>query len=251
MERKLGKLAPKHDARTLKLARYMPIIPPPPVASDWTGAVEKPWRDFLNSTVGDCTIAAAGHMIMLWSANASDIYVPDDQAVLEVYSTISGYDGTEQTDTGVAELDVLKYWKLRGIAGHYISAFMAIDPKNREMVKAAIHLFGAIYVGVSMPDSWEGQLNNGEVWFWLAGDRPNPANGHALPIVAYYDEPTALPDAKSLTCITWGQKQRMTFEWFEGCCDEAYVILSPDWINGPNAPSALDLATLQNDLKAL
>lgn len=38
MSRMLGKLRPKHDSRTLRLAKYVPVIPPPPVRSDWTHA---------------------------------------------------------------------------------------------------------------------------------------------------------------------------------------------------------------------
>lgn len=242
--RMLGKLAPRHDPRTLRLARYLPILPPPPPTSDWTRAVSVPWGDMLNSSIGLCTFAGAGHLQMLWTANASTLVVPTDAEILGDYSALTGYNPSNpNSDTGAAELDVLNYWRNHGIAGRKILGFMALDPRNREQVKTAIHLFGGIYVGVAMPDSWEGQLDNQEPWTWAASDRPNPNNGHALPMVEY--------DSKSLTCITWGQKQPLSWDWFFQCCDEAYAVLSLDWINGPDSPSALDMAALEADLKAL
>lgn len=198
----------------------------------------------MNATVGDCTVAAAGHMTMLWTANSANIHVPTDAEILKDYSRITGYDERDpNSDTGAAELDVLNFWRKSGIAGHLIIAYMAIDIHNVEQIKAAIHLFGGLYIGLAMPDNWEGQLDNGEPWTWRQGDRVQPENGHAVPLVGY--------DENFLTCITWGQKQKMSWEWFHGCCDEAYVVLSPDWISGPNSPSALNMAELVADLRAL
>src|SRR5580658_8869232 len=57
---KLGKKAPKIDSRTLRLAKYLTAVPPPPASCDWTKGVTE-WGMMLNDALGDCTCAAIGH----------------------------------------------------------------------------------------------------------------------------------------------------------------------------------------------
>ena len=63
---KLGKLPYREDSRTLFIANYLtPQLPPPPPALDLTRKV-KAWPMYNNDQIGDCTCAAAGHMVELW-----------------------------------------------------------------------------------------------------------------------------------------------------------------------------------------
>ena len=66
---KLGKLPVRTDVRTLSLARYVDKakLPSPPDAFDETTQVHD-WPMYANDRIGDCTIAAAGHMIEAWTA---------------------------------------------------------------------------------------------------------------------------------------------------------------------------------------
>lgn len=68
---RLGKRHRRHDARTLKMARYLASgLPAAPPAVDYTRGV----TDFgmmLNDRLGCCTIAAVGHAIQVWRLNAS------------------------------------------------------------------------------------------------------------------------------------------------------------------------------------
>ena len=90
---KLGKLSPRHDPRTLHLANYLhpDVLPKIPVQKDWSGKVPS-WPMMANNAIGDCTTAAAGHMIMEWTANAGTEIVPSDTDIIAAYSAISGYD---------------------------------------------------------------------------------------------------------------------------------------------------------------
>jgi len=66
---KLGKAAARHDPRTLLLASYVtPALPTPPAAFDLASKV-KSWGMMDNDQIGDCTCAAAGHLLMEWTAN--------------------------------------------------------------------------------------------------------------------------------------------------------------------------------------
>jgi hypothetical protein len=113
---------------------------------------------------------------------------------------------------------------------------------DAEDVKTAIWLFGGLYLGVNLPISaqrqnvWEVSRHPG------ASDAAGSWGGHAIYLVSY--------DAETLTCITWGQLKKMTWAWFEAYCDEAYALISKDWMEATGvAPSGFDLATLESDLK--
>lgn len=242
---KLGKHAARHDPRTLLLANYLTAdLGPAPVSQDWTAKV-KEWPMFDNDTIGDCTCAAAGHMIEAWTASAATEVDPTDAQILAAYEAISGYvPGEPGTDRGANELDVLKYWRTDGIAGHQIQAFVAVEPKNHEHLKDAVWLFGGAYLGLSLPTSAQKQV----VWSVPPGGpigagQPGSWGGHAVPVVEY--------DAVGLTVVTWGMLKRMTWTFLDTYCDEAYAILSGDFIAGGKAPNGVALSALEQDLQAI
>ena len=239
---KLGKKPVRLDARTFMLSRYLPALPPVPAAIDWSGKVPD-WLMLANDSVGDCTCASAAHLEMLWTSQAGQEFVPTDAEVLAAYSAITGYNpANPATDEGADELSVLNYWRNMGIAGHRISAFAAVNIKNPGQVRAAIALFGGLYLGVQLPQSAMDEINSGQSWTETVA--PDVVGGHAVPVIAY--------DANGLTCITWGQPQKMSWAWFDTFADEAYCVLSPDWIAGAGvSPSGFNLIQLAQDLKAL
>jgi hypothetical protein len=62
-----------------------------------------------------------------------------------------------------------------------------------------------------------------------------------------YDNPSSM-----LTCITWGARQLMSWEFWTTYVDEAYVLLSPAWLNTRGLdPSGFNLNSLQADLNAV
>lgn len=241
---KLGKLQAQHDPRTLQLTNYLrpEALPPPPPAKDWGKSVSS-WGMMLNDSIGDCTCAAAGHLIMEWTANAGKEAVPSDGEILKAYQDVSGYNPeTHTNDNGAVEIDVLNYWRKAGIAGHVIGAYAALTPGNRTHIEDGAYLFEGIYIGLALPISAQQQA----IWATppqgpTGTGAPGSWGGHAVPIVAY--------DARGLTCVTWGQRKRMTWDFWANYCDEAYAILSPD-LFGPGAktPAGLDLTALQQDL---
>jgi hypothetical protein len=252
---KLGKLTARHDPRTLLLATYMtPELPAPPVQINVAATVKGPWGLMDNDQIGDCTCAAAGHLLMEWTASAQGkMYTPSDSQIVSAYSAITGYNPkTGANDNGAQEIDVLNYWRQQGIAGHKITAYMGLEPANHTRVMDAVWIFGGCYIGLALPKSAQAQTRNKQPWSvppqGNGGDgAPGSWGGHAVPVVAY--------DSRSLTVVTWGAVQTMTWGFWAAYCDEAYAILSPDYLKQkggkPVTPAGFDLGQLQDDLADL
>ena len=138
-------------------------------------------------------------------------------------------------------LTALKYWRKTGIAGHKIAAFISLKPGNQTELEQAIALFGNVYLGFALPLSAQNQ----ERWEIDDGDPqaavPGSWGGHCVPGVQY--EPNLR------TAVSWGGLLQFTANFYARYCDEAYAVLSQDWIeaNG-KSPSGFDLAQLQADL---
>ena len=248
---RLGKRAPRHDCRTLRLEKYLDLsaLPPVPPARAWDKGIAN-WGQMMNDRLGDCTCAAAGHAVQVWTANVGKELTVPDSAVLAAYEAAGGYvPGHPGTDNGAVMLDVLNLWRKAGIGGHRIDAFADVQPFHQAMVKAAVDLFGGIYVGLNLPASAQDQV--GSLWWTVSGGAAAPGSwgGHCVQIVDY-DFTNPQPANQTLTCITWGALQKMTWRFFARYCDEAYVVLSPDWATGTqNAPSGFNLAALEADLR--
>jgi hypothetical protein len=243
---KLGKNPAVHDRRTLQLANYLrpSVLPPPPPQASWATKVAS-WPMMLNNTIGDCTIAAAGHCIEEWTTDAGAAVVLPDSAIVAAYSAVSGYDpNTGQHDVGANELKVLNYWRQTGIGGHQIRAYAALEPGNLDHVRDAVFIFGNCYIGLALPLSAQTQ----SIWSVPPGGAVGPGapgswGGHAVPVVAY--------ESQGLTVVTWGALKRMTWGFWAAYCDEAYALLSDDFLTADRTPAGIDLAALEQDLAAV
>src|SRR5581483_1649547 len=216
---RLGKLAPRVDVRTLLLARYVDPsrLPDPPPDLDLTKAVAD-WPMYANDRVGDCTTAAAGHMIEAWTAAALGAAVEvTEREVLAAFDHVKIVDPLTGEE-GAVELDVLRYWRAHGVGRHRIGAYARVSGHDHTVVRAAAWLFGGLYIGLQLPLSAQEQ----ERWDWrgsLTGpDRPGSWGGHAVDVVGY--------DAFALTVVTWGRLKELTWSFWDRYCDEAYCILS-------------------------
>jgi hypothetical protein len=241
---RLGKLPVRTDVRTLRLARYLDLatLPSPPSTIDLTTEVTE-WPMYANDRRGDCTTAAAGHMIEAWTGaangHADEI---TERAVLRAFDAVRVLDPSTGEE-GAYELDVLRYWRKSGIGRHRIGAFARVAGYDHGLVRAGAWLFGGLLIGLALPLSARSQ----EVWDWtgtLTGDgRPGSWGGHAVDVVGF--------DEGGLTVVTWGRLQRMTWSFWDRYCDESYCILSHDFLRAGEAPNGFDLRALESDLELI
>jgi hypothetical protein len=243
----LGKRPVRLDSRTLKLSKYLPkVFPATPAEVSWVTKVPG-WPVYLNNELGDCVPAAAAHCIEQWNFYSGKSFLPSDADVLKAYEDVGGYvPGNPSTDNGAVILDMLNYWRQTGVGGHKIFAFASVNWNNQDEVRAAIQIFGNLYIGIQLPISAQGQndwtVPDGGIY--SSAGQPGSWGGHAIPCMA------ASPE--TVTVITWGMRLKMSWNFFHDYVDEAYVCISTDWIeqNGVT-PGMLNLLQLEQDLQMI
>lgn len=241
---KPGKLPVKIDSRTLDFSNYFDAIQVSNIPTELNWSIKKtsPWGMMNNWTLSDCTCAAAGHMIECWTANSNQENIITDEAVLAAFIALSGYDPvTGKNDNPVYLIDALKYWRKNGVGSHKIKAFATINYKNHDLVRAAVYLFGGVYVGLNLPKTIKGQ----EIWEVMPGEQtgdntPGAFGGHAVNVVAY--------DETYITFISWGKIKKMTWGFWDTYCEELYAIISEDFFNENKTPIGLDMVALEISL---
>lgn len=239
---KFGRLPHRHDPRTIQLMDYVkPGAPPiPPATKYWEDRLGY-WGMLANDRVGDCTVAAAGHQVMLWTTYSGFEFIPSDGQILADYAAITGYDPVSgMNDNGAVCIDVLNFWRKQGMLGRRIDGYAQIDVGDIQEVKQAIYLFGSVYVGFDVPQSAMDQLDVGQPWDIVNTDG-GIVGGHAVAAFGY--------DNDYIYVCTWGKIQKMKWNFWKWYVTEAYAISSPYWFNKKGVtPAGFGIAELRRDL---
>jgi len=253
---KLGKKPRREDRfhRTLQFKNYrLPeVLPTPPPEISYVVRVPS-WPMLLNDRLGDCVIAAMGHMVQQWTYFASGgaaMQTMTNQEALAAYEAIGGYYPPDpSTDQGCDMLTALNYWRNKGIpvAGkiHKIAGFVELTPTLANLREAA-WIFGNVFTGVALPTAVQG-ANDWTVpdgGIYSAAGQPGGWGGHCIPVMAESPE--------TATCITWAERLKMSHNFFSDYCDEAYAVLSEDWLTAQgDTLIGFNLAQLRKDIAAL
>ena len=240
----LGKAPVKHDARIPMLMSLPEAsnLPPAPPEQNWYSAVAE-WPMDDNDTQPDCTSAAVAHAIQQWTIYAQNMsVVMGTDAVLALYGQTKAPDGD-----GAYLSDVLTYWLNNGVetgyGKHNITAFARVAPGDIEHSKCGIAWFGNLVLGVALPLTAQNQ----ETWTVVPGTAASGVGswgGHAILAVGY--------TAAGVYFVSWGRLMLMTWDFYQTYCDEAYVVLTRDFMKPPgNNPAGVTWADLTNRMKAL
>lgn len=241
----------KYGRKPRDLAKWAPTLehyqtgtlPPAPAIVDRQSKVVG-WPMFLNDQLGCCTIATVGHEDEAWSAFASTEVSVVDAEILAAYEAVGGYSPSDpSTDQGCEIADVLAYWRAKGIAGTRLDSYAQIgDPSNLPLLKQCLNVFGTVYLGVNLPKSAEQQFAAGKPWSVVKGSPI--AGGHAIPLQGWNDAHVGC-----MQIVTWGHLQPMTMSFARRYIEEAWVPISPLWLeaNGDTI-TGLNLAELRADL---
>lgn len=211
---------------------------------DWYSRVTE-WPMFGNDRYGDCVWAGAGHQIEGWTTYAAgtEARVTDDQ-VLAAYSAVTGFDpATGANDNGTNMQTACDYLRKVGLAGHKILGFGELE-RDPATLHAALAAFGSVYIGIEVPDSAQSQFAAGQPWDVVPDAQIE--GGHCVLIVGYD------ADTQEWLVVTWGAIQRVTQAFFDAYLEEAWALVTQDWIeaNG-NTPAGEAVAALGADFTRL
>lgn len=246
MEIKFGKLPARVDKRTIKLASIIKkeLLPDLPSSYDIDSnlGVEDNFV-FGNDKYGDCVIAARAHQTLRFEKFEQGIQpaITDKEVIDEYLKESGGF------DIGLYMLNSLKEWRNKGwVVGdktYTIYAFASVNWLDHDEVRHCIHLLGGVNFGMKVYSKDIEQFNNDEIW----DITPNPGNlegGHGVYIYSYGAIDSY--DKEGVTCMTWGKRQKMTWNFWDARIDEAYGIVDnrDDWLGD----SPIDVALLDSYL---
>ncbi len=260
---KLGRIRPAHVVTTdkyvlreypdgshkltLRLGHYYDASQDkvqPVLTTNWREkAMSSLKRMYLNDQDGDCVIAARYHAVGVWTGNDTPTCAVGTDA--EVLATYRIWNPGNQ-DNGCVITQVLDYTKTHGISVggviHKIDDYVSVDWTNKLLVQIAIEEFGALSLGINLPQGW---LNAPEGGTWDFTNTPI-VGGHNVEAVDYDQNGAWVSTWGGLRLITWRAMASRT--WVE----EADLPLSPDWYGSDSlAPNGIAVAQLRADLAKL
>lgn len=246
---KLGKRPARKGAVSFKLADYFDLSalpkPPPRFGHEKVGA---PWGMFQNDKYSCCVFAGAAHEHMVWSHEGGTTARFSDDAILADYAAVTGFDKSNpDTDLGTDMGEAASYRRKVGVldsAGvrHKIDSYLALRAGHPEDLAIAAYMFGAVGVGLQLPEYAMDQLDTEKPWVPLA--KGGMAGGHYVPCIGRNSSGDFL-------VVTWGVIHAMSADFYARYSDEAVVYLNLEILKNGKSPEGFDEAALRQNLTAL
>lgn len=208
--------------------------------------------------IGNCTFCGLAECYNVTSAFSGiypgGVHFPT-ATVVTGYSDCTGYVlGDPSTDNG-ASLTAVANWAMnnplvdeQGRSHQLVGWCQFRNPRDSWMLRRAVNLTGAVYMGYCLPDGAMGEFADGEPFSDLS-EPADPNEGHCM-LDVYSDlstwaEATADVSGK---LITWGAAQGVSPAWNSKYTYQALVLITKDYIrkNGTTV-QGLNLAQLLAD----
>ncbi|MFC7753036.1 hypothetical protein [Tsukamurella soli] len=208
------------------------------------------WGMLANDRLGDCVEAGSCHQVMAWTASHAIHTLFTDYDAIALYSAITGYTPSNpNSDQGTDMLTAAKYLCSTGFKDatgrlHKAGAFLGLQAEDPAELADGCYYFGTALIGVNLPSAWQDAFKPDGSGVWDVCDSPIEG-GHCVVVVGRRAN-------GNFVAVTWGSLVEITPGAIEKYCDEAFVFLSQDFLNGQGKTvEGFDLAQLQADLKAL
>ncbi len=242
MQRKFGRKPPK-NAPALMLASFLTgIIPDHPTSEDYLSQLQN-WQMLGNDQYGDCVAVTWANMRRLVTAALSTENYPTMNQVIALYKTQNPNFPTQ--DDGMDIQTCLEYLhSLGGPDGTKVIAFAKVDLSNLDEVKAALAIFGCLWLGINVQRANMTEFDRGQPWDYVPGS-PNDG-GHSIIGGGY----TGLA-SNDVRFITWAQETGFTDNFWNKQVEEAWAVIWPEQLGTIEFQEGIDLNLLAADYKAL
>ena len=246
-----GKLPPRRRVGIPALSEFVDRAAAwsPVPAAGWEFAVPASALSMLgNDQWGDCGPAGLLGQLQAQSYNAGRPLIPTTQDALNLYAQFgfninAGPSGYNPTDNGTVLTDILAYAQNTGVTigntVHKIVGSAAVNISSVAELRWAAYTFGGLYMGLNLPSVCENNTTN-----WNFGAGQAIAGGHCVDLLG--------EGAAGGKIRSWGMFIPGTWEFLANYLDEAYVIVTPDWLDAQGkSPAGLDLDGLLAAIRLL
>src|ERR1700722_683455 len=212
MAYKYGRRPPK-NAPALQLASFLrraaPGAPGYPASEDYLGKLGGGWQMLGNDVAGDCNAVTWANMRRLVTAALATEYYPTQAQVWAFYQTQNpdfdpdGSSGTNgpgsSADRGMEIQTGLEYLHTTGGPdGVKAVAFAKVDHTQIAQVRAALAIFGGLWLGINVLAANQQEFADGQPWTDVRGSAIE--GGHAI-LGGGYEQ--------GVKFITWARETRL------------------------------------------
>jgi hypothetical protein len=257
MSYQYGRRPPK-NAPALRLEPLLRTAAPGyPASEDYLARLSS-WQMLGNDVAGDCNAVTWANMRRLVTETLTTSgYYPTQAQVWRFYQTQNpGFDpdGTKDTngpgskdDQGMDIQTGLEYLHATGGPdGVQAVAFAKVDHTKMTEVKAALAIFGGLWLGIQVLDANQQQFADGHAWTDVSGSPID--GGHAILGGGYKTD---------VKFITWARETRFAQSFWDGVVqgtplvEEAWVVIWPENLGTAGFEQGVDQARLAADYLAL
>ena len=246
---KFGKKPARKDGVKFKFGSYFTKneLPTPP-------KVFGPWRVFNdihmydNDKMGNCVFAGAANETEAFFYAVSREVEFTTENVVSDYTAVTGYNPEIGFDPGTDMSDACEYRRTMGIvddkgARHKIDAYVRLDTGDFTDLKIAMYLFGAVGIGLLMPENAQEDFHQKKKWD-VRDTNKDIAGGH-------YVSGCGIDDNGDIVIMTWGGYQRMTEAFYRKYNDETACYFSVERTVNKVSPEGFHAEKLIADLRHL
>jgi hypothetical protein len=195
------------------------------------------WGMDANDHYGNCGVAGINHYFMADAAVAgiTEASATDPQIVNYYLAYTKGQ------DDGVVLSDFLSYVRSNGFYGHTISAYAPVGVQDVPTLQFAVNAYGAAYTGITVTQAMMDAVEGGTWQPWTTDMAQGaPIGGHCIPLVGYDDQ--------YLYAVTWGAVQKISYPCWHTIAEEAWAVITGEFITSGGDTRGVDLQALQTDL---
>ena len=238
-----GRRRPDPSRPALRLGTYLTgVVPAHPLAADYLSRLSG-WQMLGNDQYGDCVAVTWANVRRLVTAVLSTEHYPSLADVITVYKTQNP--GFPAEDNGMDIQTLLGYLvKTAGPDGVKALGFAKVDYTNPDEVKAAIAIFGSVWVGTIVQQAQETQFSNGQPWDYVSGVARCRGHGSSPAGTARRER---VPSAATSGSSPGRRRPPSTDNYWSREVEEAWVVLWPEHLGSAEFLAGVDLASFAGD----
>lgn len=241
--RHYGRKPPISDRPRLQLKPLLRAgVPAHPAAVDYGAKVAARLQMLGNDEYGDCVAVTWANDRLLTTAwlTPDKVTYPTQDQVYEFYKT-QNPDFPNQDEGMVIQYALEALQKTGGPDGVKAVAFAAVDVGDIDELRAAIALFGGIWLGVNVTDANQDEFSRDQPWDYVS--RSPIEGGHAIPGVGY--------DTTYIDFFTWAEETKLTEAFRQHQLEEAWVVVWPEHLGAASFLEGVDLNALADAYSAI